>query len=129
MENEEFECMEMKVKLPKLPEGYEYTGKYEQLKDTDLYYNAVVRNVSLYFSDHGIKFGFTVRKKRWRAEGDEIYFYVNELGFINNSWDDDHKGFEQNLYECGNYFRTVEDAKASEIYQSYIHVEDEEIRQ
>ena len=49
-------------------------------------------------------------KKRWRAEDDEVYFYINE--HFEADWFRDNRmpGTNQN-YENGNYFQTKEEAE------------------
>ena len=55
-------------------------------------------------------------KKRWRAEDDEVYYYINE--HFEADWFRDNRlpGTNKN-YENGNYFRTKEEA---EEYRDYI---------
>ena len=49
-------------------------------------------------------------KKRWRAEDDEVYYYINE--HFEADWFRDNRmpGTNQN-YENGNYFQTKEEAE------------------
>lgn len=55
-------------------------------------------------------------KKRWRAEDDEVYFYINEHFEVDWFRDNRMPGTNKN-HENGNYFKTSEEA---EEYAEYI---------
>ena len=46
---------------------------------------------------------------RWRAEKDELYYQVNDLGCVipTTDW---HNSTDDKLYNSGNYFKTAEEA-------------------
>jgi len=50
------------------------------------------------------------KPKRWRAEYEEIYFYINSLGEIYEKIET-HDMKDNKHYECGNYFQTHEQAE------------------
>lgn len=54
--------------------------------------------------------------KRWRAEGDGKYWYLDDCGVVlsNDEWGDDIDDFR---YSIGNYFKTEAEAKA---YKEYL---------
>ena len=47
---------------------------------------------------------------RWRAEKDELYYQVNDLGYVipTTDW---HNSTDDKLYNSGNYFKTAEEAQ------------------
>ena len=61
-------------------------------------------------------------KKRWRAEDDEVYFYINE--HFEADWFRDNRmpGTNQN-YENGNYFQTKEEAEEYAEYMKQKSIE------
>lgn len=64
-----------------------------------------------------------VRKKRWRAESREPYYYVNASGRI-CFYKENNDSIDQSLYDAGNYFRTREIAELAakeikEVFQKY----------
>lgn len=50
-------------------------------------------------------------KKRWRAEGGGTFYYVSERGKILSTVEI-FCGYDNDIYEYGNYFRTKEQAES-----------------
>jgi len=48
--------------------------------------------------------------KRWRAEKQETFYYISEYGIVLSSVET-LKTCDDCIYECGNYFRTKEQAE------------------
>ena len=48
--------------------------------------------------------------KRWRAEKDNKYYYIDEKGEIVKDYDNNYSSDEE-LYNFGNYFKTEEEAE------------------
>ena len=49
-------------------------------------------------------------KKRWRAEKGNTFYYVSSSGIVLNT-EENFWECNNNVYECGNYFRTKEQAE------------------
>ena len=54
------------------------------------------------------------RTERWRAEKGGIYYYIRSCGRIVSSIDE-HQYPDDYMYNTGNYFKTEEEAKESNI--------------
>lgn len=60
---------------------------------------------------------------RWRAKTCDSYYYIDASGDIKtrketkDCWDND-------LFKVGNYFKTIEEARESKIYMSFIREEE-----
>ncbi|MGL5594606.1 MAG: hypothetical protein ACRDDH_11775 [Cetobacterium sp.] len=57
-------------------------------------------------------------KNAWRAERDDDYYYIGSIGRVEK---DREVGFgcDDDRYAVGNYFRTEEEAKGSQIYKAF----------
>ena len=53
---------------------------------------------------------------RWRANDEEAYYYIDSLAYAEHLLDNRHR-FDDLRYKSGNYFRTEEEAKKSNIYK------------
>lgn len=49
--------------------------------------------------------------KRWRAEENEKYFFLDSLGAVSATWETNTK-IDDYLYDTGNYFQTAEKLEA-----------------
>lgn len=49
-------------------------------------------------------------KKRWRAQGDEKYYFIDSKGYIDSLKETNHT-IDEHFYKVGNYFKTSEEAK------------------
>lgn len=49
-------------------------------------------------------------KKRWKAQNQEVYYYINYCNKI-ESWNESNNKADKALYELGNYFKTREEAE------------------
>jgi len=56
------------------------------------------------------------KPKRWRAVKGSRYYYAGDYGIVSLEIDDRHE-FDNNRYKIGNYFRTEEEVKNSNIYK------------
>lgn len=61
-----------------------------------------------------------VELPRWRAISAGLYFYVSDRGCVGSTFDAD--SIDQERFECGNYFKTKEEAelyaeKISELFK------------
>jgi hypothetical protein len=62
--------------------------------------------------------GFNLITRLPRVKDGETYFYINEVGDIEEKIEkDDYIDLER--WDCGNYFRTECEVKKSKIYKSY----------
>lgn len=59
--------------------------------------------------DHSVLFNI-VELPRWRAKYEEHYYYVSDWGVVRKS-KDQCWGEDNVRYECGNYFKTREEAE------------------
>ena len=57
-----------------------------------------------------VKKGNKSPKKRWRAQGDEKYYFIDSKGYIDSLKETNH-AVDEHLYKVGNYFKTSEEAK------------------
>ena len=62
-----------------------------------------------------------VKSKRWRAEYEKAYYYINSFGEVHVGIETNEE-LDDNLYKYGNYFQTVDQAekvleKVNKIYQ------------
>ena len=57
-------------------------------------------------------------KKRWRAKWGEVYWYVTDEGTVWRS-NDTSRPLDCGRYNSGNYFRSIDEAMASKIYQAF----------
>ena len=71
-------------------------------------------NFKSYLLEHLIKGAYDIKRKPWKPEDDELYFYVDENGIIwNKVWDDSFTSDHMNYYKLGNCYNTEEKAKAN----------------
>jgi len=62
-------------------------------------------------------------KKRWRAKGGQLYYYVTDIGSVFKRYDE-MDGTDNLRYSAGNYFSSREEAKASKIYQGFERIQE-----
>ncbi|MGL5050087.1 MAG: hypothetical protein ACRC6E_05565 [Fusobacteriaceae bacterium] len=74
-------------------------------------------NRSLFFKEIAIPEDALVRP-RWRAKKKEKYFYISNVGITNVGYEL-LQPIDDNLYNCGNYFETIAEAMASDLYKAY----------
>jgi len=58
------------------------------------------------------------KRKEWRGNIGEFYFFIDSIGTINRSIETEHE-IDDSRYNVGNYFRTIEIASSSDIYKIY----------
>ena len=58
------------------------------------------------------------KKPRWRAKVGEKYFLVISLGVVNHCIEGGDS-YDDKLFSIGNYFKTEEEAKESELYKAF----------
>lgn len=109
---------EVKMLMPELPEGYEYTGEYRTVMAGEDY--LPVQTVEGYptvctwgnSGAHSYDSYAVVRKVRWRAKQGENYWFITDvMGVLR---DVDCRSIKSNgLYSTHNYFETCEEANAA----------------
>ncbi len=99
------DTIEVKMNMPKPPEGYEYTGEYRPAKEDEPWIDP----------DSGVLIGETVacfpilRKTKWKPEEGERYYFVDEMMDV-QSYHYESADLDNFLITAGNCFKTQEEA-------------------
>ena len=109
---QEYENKTLQLKLKK---GYEscffmynnVTDNYEETPNCILLYEREKERLEKFIERVNEKYG---KPKRWRAERNRGYYYINDYGIIYYTTDD-YVSADNDRYEIGNYFKTQEQAK------------------
>ena len=96
-----------------LPEfyGYEYTGEFRIAEEGEYYYGTNGFQDLKKSMSRSNGFVFILKPKRWRAEKGETYYYVCLRRCIVVSELEDGYTIDNNLWESGNYFKTMAEAE------------------
>ena len=101
--------VKIEMELPEPPEGFEYTGEYRVPNHAEPY---LCESVAYCNNGHSKcpEPVFILRKKRWRAEQGEYFWYVTTMtGCLDKA--QDRWCMADSLYAIGNYFQTQEQAQ------------------
>lgn len=106
----EQEFVEVLVKLPREPEGYEYTGDFNILNAGELYLS---KNGSvLEATTETLNPRHKLRKIKWVPKEWESFYFVTPIFCVASASFDSRDSFHRKLFEIGNFFKSKEEALA-----------------
>ena len=104
----ETETITIEIEVPKI-EGYEYPRRLEIINEGDEYLNGEGLASVWHLYDSSNFLGLVLKKKVWRADIREQYFYVGDDGIDFDF--DDMAELDNKRFNDGNYYQTRELAK------------------
>lgn len=103
--------MKVEIDLPEI-EGYEYTGDYRKPNPGEhVAWGVCGCAFKAYEYSEQPESCFILRKKRWRAEQGERYWFLNARLMVERMIEFRDE-FDDELFKIGNYFQTKEEAEA-----------------
>ena len=117
---------EFEIIFPK-PSSCHATAKFTdngvKIITTDVY---DVYNFKTYVLKDLLIGSYGIKRKPWKPQEDELYFYVDEDGLTwHKAWNEDYLSDCMNYYKLGNCYRTKEEAEANSAKWKAFYASDE----